>query len=178
MVCLLHRATIKTVSFGWLDALRLQELTTVDVLLSVRGKLVVHLTQCRLGWDLPLYQVASWSIQPLAIIHQRYRQGRQTGQQSDNRGCTVLQTVAQKWNTRLNNCWQFSCHSCHPTSSLKPMKRTKKTDAIQGKSSTGLLLSKSTDSLPKKCANYPTPRQYTDLHNTSQHARLTSTKRV
>jgi len=28
------------------------------------GELGPHLTQCRLGWGLPPYQVASWSIQP------------------------------------------------------------------------------------------------------------------
>ena len=28
------------------------------------GELGPHLTQCRLGWDLSPYQVASWSIQP------------------------------------------------------------------------------------------------------------------
>jgi len=31
---------------------------------SGRGELGPHLTQGRLGWVLPLYQVASWSIQP------------------------------------------------------------------------------------------------------------------
>ena len=28
------------------------------------GELVPHLTQCRLGRDLPLYKVVSWCIQP------------------------------------------------------------------------------------------------------------------
>jgi len=54
-----------------------------------RGKLGPHLTQCRLGRSLPLYQVAS---NRLATIHQRYKQDRQ-----DNGpiGRTVLQRSPQ-----------------------------------------------------------------------------------
>jgi len=45
-----------------------------------RRELGSHLTQCHRGWGLPLYQVASWSIQPfhLATIHQCYRETGQT----------------------------------------------------------------------------------------------------
>jgi len=31
---------------------------------KIGGKLGPHVTQCSLGWGLPLYQVTSWSIQP------------------------------------------------------------------------------------------------------------------
>jgi len=62
------------------------------------GELCPLLTQCRLGRGLPLYRVASCSIQPFGhklTIHQRNIQNRQTGQWSDSIGRTVLQTVAQ-----------------------------------------------------------------------------------
>jgi len=36
------------------------------------GELGPNRTQCGLGRDLPSYQVASWSVQRLATIHQRY----------------------------------------------------------------------------------------------------------
>jgi len=97
------------------------------------------------GWDLPLYQVASWSIQPLATIHQCYRQGRHKGQQSNNRGWTVLEMVAQKWNMRLNKCWQFSCPSCHPTNSLNQWRELKR-----------LTPSKENRPLGSSCQNPPT----------------------
>ena len=42
------------------------------------GELGSHLTQCRLGWGLPLYQVASGSIQSFGTIHQRHRQTDRT----------------------------------------------------------------------------------------------------
>jgi len=39
-----------------------------------------HLTQCGLGRGLSPCRVLSWSIQPLATIHQRYRPDRQDRQ--------------------------------------------------------------------------------------------------
>jgi len=43
----------------------------VGAVLLFSGELGPHLTQCRLGWGLPLYQVASWSNQPCG--HNRHR---------------------------------------------------------------------------------------------------------
>ena len=47
-------------------------LTTIDTSPTpfFWGELGPHLTQCRLGWGLSPYQVASWSIQPFG--HKRY----------------------------------------------------------------------------------------------------------
>jgi len=42
------------------------------------GELGPHLTQCGQGRGLPPCQVSSWSVNCLAIIHQCYRQDRQT----------------------------------------------------------------------------------------------------
>ena len=59
----------------------------------------VPMWQCRLSRGLPPYQVASWSIQSLAKIHQRYRQDRQTGRRSDStgwQGQRFYRTVAPK----------------------------------------------------------------------------------
>jgi len=52
-----------------------------------------HLTQCRLGWDLSPYQVASWSIQPFG--HNTYGP-KIGGCAPDSIGRTGLETVAQK----------------------------------------------------------------------------------
>ena len=59
------------------------------------GELGPHLTQC--GQAEP-YVRAKFHLDlsyRLATLHQRHRQDRQTGQQSDGIGRTVLQTVAQ-----------------------------------------------------------------------------------
>jgi len=53
------------------------------------GELGSHLTQCGLSRGLPRYQVASWSIQPFAAIHQRYRETGEAGQRSRGIGRTV-----------------------------------------------------------------------------------------
>ena len=56
-----------------------------------------HLRQCGLGRDLPPSQVSSRSIQLFGHNTPALQTDRQTGQQSDSIGRTVLQTVAQKW---------------------------------------------------------------------------------
>ena len=63
------------------------------------GKLGPHLTQCA-GHN-ALDGVASWSIQLFGTIHQRHRHDRTGGQRSNSTGRTVLQTVAQKYYTKI-----------------------------------------------------------------------------
>jgi len=55
-----------------------------------------HLTRCRLGQGLPLYQVASWSTQPFGHNTPTLQTDRKDRQRSDSIGRTVLQTVARK----------------------------------------------------------------------------------
>jgi len=60
------------------------------------GELGFHLIKYGLGRGLPLYQVASWSIQLFGRNTPTLQTDR-TGQRSDSIRCTVLQMVAQKW---------------------------------------------------------------------------------
>jgi len=83
------------------------------------GGLGLYLTQCGLGWGLPPYQVASWSIQPFGHntpTSQTDTTDRQTNrtdrQRSDSIGRTVLQTVTQKLDLNQHSSQELLISVC------------------------------------------------------------------
>jgi len=71
--------------------------------LSVRGELGPHLTRCRLGWGLPPYQVASWSIQPFGHNSPTLQTGQtDRRQQSSSIGRTITDNGRPKTKGRIS----------------------------------------------------------------------------
>jgi len=58
------------------------------------GELGPHLTQCGLGWGIPPYQVASWSIQPFGQNHPAFRHNRH---RPKNGGCAPFLGGGESW---------------------------------------------------------------------------------
>ena len=90
----------------------------------LRRGLGPHLTQSRLGWGLPPYQVASWSIQPFG--HNRY--GPKIGGSAPFWGRGAGSPPNTMWQGRGLPACQHSSWSIQPFGHNTPTSQTDRTD--------------------------------------------------